>query len=286
MLSLSNRSFWLSAAAVAIVGCSGDPSSRFSNDPKVDASVGSGSGGAGGGGLPPPPPPGTGGSFTVPLPAVDYADSGAAHDDDPTNPGITHPRAGRARAPTSPRRPSSARGFPTTRQRCSETRPNTVPATLCVLEPQLSADKAPGRDDPRPTGFARASSSRGGARISSRSASIRRPKSTTWSPTPRRQPGICPRKSGREAQPTRGSTLRARDGRSPTTAPERLYGDDSRHQLGLARDARRHQRRFQVAPVVATGSMVFWTVNSAPGDTRIEQVAGLRRGRRRGGARH
>src|SRR4051812_50129412 len=94
MLSLSNRSFWLSAAAVAIVGCSGDPSSRFSNDRNVDASVGSGSGGGGGGGVPPPPPPGTGGSLTGPLPPLDYADRGGGPHDEPTKPGITHPRGG------------------------------------------------------------------------------------------------------------------------------------------------------------------------------------------------
>src|SRR4051794_13236036 len=112
MLSLSNRSFWLSAAAVAVVGCSGDPSSRFSNDPNVDASVGSGSGGAGGGGLPPPPPPGAGGSFTVPLPAIDYADSGAPHDDDPTNPGITHPRCGGGVCTDFPATPIVGEGVP------------------------------------------------------------------------------------------------------------------------------------------------------------------------------
>ena len=39
--------FRLSAAAVAIVGCSGDPSSRSSNGPEVDASVGTEAAGQG-----------------------------------------------------------------------------------------------------------------------------------------------------------------------------------------------------------------------------------------------
>src|SRR4051812_31544573 len=262
MLSLSNRSFWLSAAAVAIVGCSGDPSSRFSNDRNVDASVGSGSGGAGGGGVPPPPPPGTGGSFTVPLPPLDYSDSGAAPDHEPTKPGITHPRCGGGLCTDFPETPIVGEGVPDNAPTLFGDPTQYSAGTLCVQEPQLSTDKAPGAMIP--ANWVRPRFKFAGQGLDLFEIRIHSPaqkhdlvaytKKTTWY-LPKEIWAGTPGDAG--VPPPAGTGAANNGAGTPFTVTIRGINSASPGMpVGIKGD-------FEVAPVVATGSMVFWTVNSA-----------------------
>ena len=218
----------------------------------------------------------------MPLPAVDYADSGAAHDDDPTNPGITHPRCGGGLCTDFPETPIVGEGVPDNAPTLFGDPTQYSAGALCVQEPQLSTDKAPGAMIPanwvRPRfKFAGQGMDLFEIRIHSPAQKhdlVAYTKKTTWY-LPKE---IWAGKPGDAGAPPPAGTGAANNGAgTPFTVTIRGVNSASPGH------AHRHQRRFRGRSGGRHGEHGLLDGQLGPGDTRIEQVAGLRRGRRRGG---
>ncbi len=192
--------------------------------------------------------------------------TGVVPEDDPANPYITHPKCGVGACTDFPDAPLNGDGVPANAAALFGDPDNFSAGSFCVLEPQLSSSSTPGRDDPGETGYGRASSSTRAGSTCSRSASRTPRRRTISSRTRRARPGTCRRRSG----PATGMPANADDmitiagnGRRQQRRGRSVHGDDSAASTPRHRASRRGVRGdFNVAPVVATGSMVFWTVNS------------------------
>jgi hypothetical protein len=209
--------------------------------------------GSGGTGVVLPPPGGNTGSVDNPV----------VPNDDPKNPGITHPLCGTGACTDFPEAPLMGDGVPANAAALFGDAGNFSPSGVCVLEPQLSAGSIEGTMLPvnwlRPRfRFSATGVDLFEIRIKNQAQKndlIAYTKSTTW---------YLPKEiwSGTGVPGMNGVTLAgngaANNGAGvPFTVTIRGVSSASPGKpVGVTGD-------FNVAPVVATGSMVFWTVNSA-----------------------
>jgi hypothetical protein len=191
------------------------------------------------------------------------AGNGVVPNDDPTNPGITHPKCDVGTCTDFPEAPLIGDGVPANAPTLFGDPANFTPGSVCVLEPQLSTDKGPGTMIPANWVRPRIKFSAPGMdlfeiRIKNKGQKndlVAYTKSTTW---------YLPKDIwAGKGTPGANDVTASGDGAAnngagaPFTVTVRGVNSASPGKpVGIVGD-------FNVAPVVASGSMVFWTVNSA-----------------------
>ncbi len=190
--------------------------------------------------------PGGGGDFVVP-------------DDDPTNPNITHPKCGKGACTDFPEAPILGEGVPANAPTLFGDPGNMTAGSFCVLEPQLSSGATPGAMipanwvRPRIKFTPPAGTDLFEIRIKNdaqKNELVAYTTKTTW---------YVPKEiwAGTGAMIAAGNGAANNGAGAPFTVTIRAVNSASPGMpVGVTGD-------FNVAPVVATGSMVFWTVNSA-----------------------
>lgn len=183
-------------------------------------------------------------------------------DDDPTNPNITHPTCGVGTCTDFPQAPILGQGVPSNAPDLFGAADNYTGGSLCVLEPQLSNGSTQGAMIPanwvRPR-FHLAASGMDLFEIRIHSPAeqydlVAYTKETTW---------YLPKNIWAGTPPDAGTPIAAGSGLANNAAGAPLTvtirGVNSAapgKPVGVTGD-------FNIAPVVATGSMVFWTVQSS-----------------------
>jgi hypothetical protein len=244
------------ASAGVFFACaqSADSTFRPSTDDLGAGGAGTGVGGNGSSGssgvlvIDNPPPIGSDGGFIVP-------------DDDPTNPNITHPTCNVGACTDFPKDPLMGDGVPANAAALFGAADNFGPGTLCVLEPQLSAGDKEGAMIPanwvRPR-FRVAAQGLDLFEIRIHSAAekndlVAYTKQTTWY-LPK---DIWAGASNADGGIAAGSGVSNNAAGAPFTVTIRgISSAAPAKPVGIKGD-------FNIAPVVATGSMVFWTVKSS-----------------------
>jgi hypothetical protein len=188
---------------------------------------------------------------------------GVVPNDAPGNAAITHPKCGVGACGDFPADPLLGDGVPTNAPTLFGDPSNFTAGSICVTEPQLSNDKGPGTMMPANWVRPRIRFSAGGSdlfeiRIKNKAQKndlVAYTKSTTW---------YLPKEIwAGKGKPGVNEVTAAGDGAAnngagaPFTVTVRGVNSASPGKpVGISGD-------FLVAPVVASGSMVFWTVNSA-----------------------
>ncbi|HWA72825.1 MAG TPA: hypothetical protein VG937_10840 [Polyangiaceae bacterium] len=199
-------------------------------------------------------------------------------DDDKGNPAITHPRCGIGTCLDFPDTPLMGDGVPTNAPTLFGDPSNVTAGSLCVIEPQLSTDKSAGTMIPANWVRPRIKFSAGGMdlfeiRIKNKAQKnelVAYTKGTTW---------YLPKDIwAGKGTPGMNDVTAAGDGAAnngagaPFTVTVRGVNSASPGKpVGITGD-------FNVAPVVASGSMVFWTVNSAQVTPDSSKLLGFRVG--------
>jgi hypothetical protein len=191
-------------------------------------------------------------------------------EDDPTNPNLTHPKCGKAGCADFPEAPILGDGVPANAPMLFGAPTNMTSGSLCVLEPQLSAGATPGAMLPanwvRPRfKFAATGLDLFEIRIHNAAQKfdlVAYTKKTTW---------YLPKDiwAGTDTAIAAGNGAANNGAGAPFTVTVRGVNSASPGTpVGVVGD-------FNVAPVVATGSMVFWTVNSAQVTPDSSQLLGF-----------
>ncbi|HVY25796.1 MAG TPA: hypothetical protein VHB79_04565 [Polyangiaceae bacterium] len=255
-------SIWIAAALSSWVCCACSASGKGAPVTSTDRG-GPGGGGTGSGGS------GNAGSGTsinvpdlmVPETPPDIVDS------DPSNPNITHPKCSAATCTDFPAEPILGEGVPANAAQLFGAAADFTPGGLCVLEPQLSADGKPGAMLPanwvRPRFRVAAP-----AGIDLLEIRLHSPveKNDLVAYTLYKAGGTAPSwylpkaiwaGAGGDMVPLAGNGFANNAAGQPVTVTIRGINSAAPGKpVGVTGD-------FNIAPVVATGSMVFWTVNSA-----------------------
>jgi hypothetical protein len=251
----------LLTCALWVFGCSAGKSAGSTTRPVNTA--GDGSGGAGilpaGGG--------SGGTITL-VPPTDMG-GGAPMDPDPGNPNIAHPKCGAGNCTDFPADPIMGMGVPANAATLFGDPTKFTAGGLCVLEPQLSADGKPGAMLPanwvRPRFRVMAPAGIDVLEIRLHSPAEKNDL-VAYTPYKAGAGGIAPSwylpkeiwAGVTDAMsPASGTGLANNAGGQPITVTIRgINSAQPGTPVGVSGD-------FNIAPVVATGSMVFWTVKSA-----------------------
>jgi hypothetical protein len=258
------RSYLGFALLIGALGAGACSAGKPANDSRIPGPAsGAGAGGSGSS----PSPSGDGGTVILNTPMD--VDGGMPMDPDPGNPNVTHPTCGAGTCLDFPAQPIMGDGVPANAATLFGDPTKFTAGSLCVLEPQLSADGKPGAMLPanwvRPRFRVMAPGGINLLEIRIHSAAEKNdlvaytsyqlaangaapswylPKEV-WAGTPT---AMSPASGAGVANNAAGQpltvTIRGINSSAPGT-PVGVQGD------------------FNVAPVVATGSMVFWTVNSA-----------------------
>jgi hypothetical protein len=195
-------------------------------------------------------------------PGISVGD-GVVPNDDPKNPGITHPKCSVGACTDFPDAPLMGEGVPANVASLFGDPSNVTAGGICVTEPQLSTDKVGGTMIPANWVRPRVKFNATGVdlfeiRIKNKAQKndlVAYTKSTTW---------YLPKDIwAGKGTPGMNDVTASGDGAAnngagaPFTVTVRGVSSASPGKpVGITGD-------FNVAPVVATGSMVFWTVNSA-----------------------
>jgi len=263
---MRNISFWALAAVAGFValGCSAGGAGSGSTATGAKGSTGNGGNGNGGNG----PDLGTGNGGPDLMPG-ELGPDGTPEDPDPGNPNITHAKCGAGKCTDFPADPIIEMGVPANAPSLFGDPSNFMPGSLCALEPQLSAGGKEGAMLPanwvRPRFRVAAP-----AGIDVLEIRIHSPaeKNDLVVYTPNSAKAGSPASSwympkeywagmGGADAPAAGNGFANNAAGQPVTVTIRGVNSKSPGMpVGVTGD-------FNIAPVVATGSMVFWTVNSA-----------------------
>ncbi len=188
--------------------------------------------------------------------------NGVVPEDDPMNPNITHPLCDVGQCQDFPAEPIMGDGVPDNAPAMFGAVDNFTPGSVCVLEPQLSTDATPGTMIPSNWLRPRFKYSAPGVDLfeirvhspAQQNDLVAYTKQTTW---------YMPKEIWAGTTTVADGGIAAGDGAAnngagaPFTVTIRgVASANPGTPVGVTGD-------FNVAPVVATGSMVFWTVNSA-----------------------
>ncbi|HTQ06497.1 MAG TPA: hypothetical protein VMI54_21705 [Polyangiaceae bacterium] len=183
--------------------------------------------------------------------------------DDPSNPSITHPTCGSGQCTDFPAAPIMGDGVPTNAASMFGDPKNFTSGSFCLQEPQLSTSSTPGMMIPANWLRPRFKFTATGAdlfeiRIHNAAEAndlVAYTKSTTWYLPKEIWAGMGT--PGMDNVPAAGNGAANNGAGAPFTVTVRGVNSASPGTpVGVSGD-------FNVAPVVASGSMVFWTVNSA-----------------------
>jgi hypothetical protein len=183
--------------------------------------------------------------------------------DDPSNPRITHPGCGIGTCTDFPAQPLMGDGVPANAATLFGDPDNFTAGSVCVLEPQLSTDTTPGTMLPANWLRPRFKFNGGDAdvfeiRIKNAAQAndlVAYTKSTTWYLPKEIWAGMGT--PGMNNVPASGNGAANNGAGAPFTVTVRGINSKSPGKpVGVRGD-------FNVAPVAASGSMVFWTVNTA-----------------------
>lgn len=238
---------------VAVAAACGAGGGGGKNEVSRGGSGGIGTGGTGGSGV--------GGTIQIDGGGGSGADSGIVPNDDPTNPNITHPTCNAGACTDFPSAPILGASVPSNAPTLFGAADNFTSGSLCVLEPQLSGNGAEGAMFPanwvRPRfKFSAAGLDLFEIRIHSPAEQndlVAYTKETNWY-LPKEIWAGAPSAGGGIAA---GAGLANNAAGAPLTVTIRGINSASPGTpVGVRGD-------FNIAPVVATGSMVFWTLQSS-----------------------
>lgn len=192
--------------------------------------------------------------------------NGVVPEDDPTNPAITHPKCDVGTCLDFPQAPIVGDGVPANAAAMFGDPDSFTSGSFCVLEPQLSSGNTPGTMMPanwlRPRFKFNAVGGVDLFEIRIHNAAekydlVAYTKSTTWYLPKEIWAGTGMPASSDDTVTAAGNGAANNGAGAPFTVTIRGVNSASPGMpIGVRGD-------FNVAPVVATGSMVFWTVNSA-----------------------
>jgi hypothetical protein len=263
---MRNMTIWALAAVASVValGCSAGGAGKGSTANGSKGSTGTSGNNTGGNGG-----PDLGGDGGPVLNPDEVGPDGAPEDPDPANPNITHPKCGAGKCTDFPADPIIEMGVPANAPMLFGDPMNFMPGSLCALEPQLSAGDKEGAMMPanwvRPRFRVAAP-----AGIDVLEIRIHSPaeKNDLVVYTPNSAKAGSPASSwympkeiwagtGGADVPAAGNGFANNAAGQPVTVTIRGVNSKSPSMpVGVT-------GTFNIAPVVATGSMVFWTVNSA-----------------------
>jgi hypothetical protein len=211
--------------------------------------------------------PGSGGSSVGPINVGGSSGTssgpGVVPDDDPSNPAITHPTCGIGTCTDFPDQPIMGDGVPANAASLFGDPTNFTSGSLCVLEPQLSSGMTAGVMLPANWLRPRFKFNATGVDLfeiriknaAQKNDLVAYTKSTTWYLPKDIWAGMGT--PGMNNVPASGNGAANNGAGAPFTVTIRGVSSASPGKpVGVSGD-------FNVAPVVASGSMVFWTVNSA-----------------------
>ncbi|RYZ09887.1 MAG: hypothetical protein EOO73_03120 [Myxococcales bacterium] len=263
---MQNNSLWALAALLGtcVLGCNAGGGNKGSKTNDNTGATSSG-GGQGSGGS-----NGSLGGFGINMPGLEVPPEGGDIDDpDPSNPNVVHPKCALGLCTDFPAEPILAEGVPANAAELFAASPDFTPGSLCMLEPQLSSEGKEGAMLPanwvRPRFRVAAP-----ADIDLLEIRIHSPmekndlvaytlySSKAGSPAPS---WYLPKEiwagPGGEMVSASGNGFANNAAGHPVTVTIRGINSKAPGKpVGVTGD-------FHIAPVVATGSMVFWTVNSA-----------------------
>jgi hypothetical protein len=205
------------------------------------------------------PSGGTSGSIGVSM------GDGVVPEDDPTNPAITHPKCGVGQCTDFPDAPIMGDGVPMNAASLFGDPSNMTSGSLCLLEPQLSSGTNAGTMIPANWLRPRFKFNANGLDLfeiriknaAQKNELVAYTKSTTWYLPKEIWVGDGKPASDTDQVTASGNGAANNGAGAPFTVTIRGISSASPGKpVGVTGD-------FNVAPVVATGSMVFWTVNSA-----------------------
>lgn len=250
---------WVSTCVLVALGCSANKAGTGAGVSPSAGSSGLGSGGMGS------INPGAGGSSVI-VP-IEVA-GGAPVDPDPTNPNIAHPTCGSGNCTDFPVAPLMGAGVPENAATLFGAADNFTPGAFCALEPQLSNGDKPGAMLPanwvRPRFRVAAPAGIDLLEIRLHSPVEKNDLVAYTMYTPGTG-GVAPswylpkeiwNGTTTPTSPPSGAGLANNAAGQPITVT--IRGVNTKQPgppIGIKGD-------FNIAPVVATGSMVFWTVNS------------------------
>jgi hypothetical protein len=261
---MHNKTFWALAALTGAfaLGCNASGSRNGSHTSGTSGASGkSGQDGAGSSNT---------GGFTVDMPGLDVPPDGPGVDDpDPKNPNIVHPKCAVGTCLDFPAEPIIGEGVPPNAAMLFGEPTNFSAGALCVLEPQLSGDGKEGAMLPanwvRPRFRVAAPAGIDLLEIRIHSPAEKNDlvaytlySSKAGVPAPS---WYLPKEiwagKGGDMVPASGNGFANNAAGKPVTVTIRGVNSSAPAKpIGISGD-------FNIAPVVATGSMVFWTVNSA-----------------------
>lgn len=253
---------WMMTGVLGASLCACSAGGSRSNVSKDTGPSGPSTPGGGGGGT----VNGSGGGLQVPDLMVPAA-TPAIDDPEPSNPNITHPKCNAGTCTDFPAEPILGEGVPANAPALFGASPDFTPGSLCVIEPQLSGDGKDGAMLPanwvRPRFRVAAP-----AGIDLLEIRIHSPveKNDLVAYTLYKSGGTPPSwylpkeiwaGTGGPMVPPAGNGFANNAAGQPVTVTIRGINSTAPGKpVGVSGD-------FHIAPVVATGSMVFWTVNSA-----------------------
>jgi hypothetical protein len=262
---MQNQFTWALVALLgtSVVACNAGGSGPGS---KTTGQAGSSSSGAGSGGS----SQGNGGSLGIDMPGLEIPSDGPGIDDpEPENPNVVHPKCGLGTCTDFPAAAILGEGVPANAAELFGAAADFTAGSLCVLEPQLSADGKEGAMLPanwvRPRFRVAAPAGIDLLEIRLHSPSqkndlvaytLYKQSADGYAPS-----WYLPKEIwaglGGEMVSASGNGLANNGAGQPVTVTIRgINSAAPTKPVGVSGD-------FNIAPVVATGSMVFWTVNSA-----------------------
>src|SRR6478735_3300239 len=267
--TMRNISVWvlatLGAVALASSGCSAGGAGAGSTTKNSKPGSTGGAGNTPGGGTS-ATGTGSGGPDLTPDQGNDGPE-GAPEDPDPGNPNITHPKCGNGKCTDFPAEPILAMGAPANSAMLFGDPSNFDAGAICVIEPQLSNGATEGAMMPanwvRPR--FRASVPAGIDLLEIRIHSpVEKNDLVVYTPAAKTGPAASwymPKEywagNGAADAPAAGNGFANNAAGQPVTVTIRGVNSAAPGKpIGIT-------GTFNIAPVVATGSMVFWTVNSA-----------------------
>jgi hypothetical protein len=273
---MQNKSVWAltALAGTYVLGCTAGGSRDATKPPNQNMGAsGSSTGGSGsGGGI-----PGLGGS----QPGLEIPPEGGGIDDpDPSNPNVVHPKCGMGSCTDFPEAPIMGEGVPPNAAELFAA-PDFTPGSLCMLEPQISSEGKEGAMMPanwvRPRFRVAAPAEIDLLEIRLHSPmqkhdlvayTLYSSKAGTPAPSWYLPKEIWSGAGGADVSASGNGFANNSAGYPVTVTIRGINSKSPGKPVGVSGD-------FHIAPVVATGSMVFWTVNSAEVTLQSSKLLGF-----------
>lgn len=261
---MQNNSVWALAALVGTCALGCNPSGSRSNSQTSNNGATNSGGGQGSGGT------SSTGGLGIDMPGLEVPPDGEGIDDpDPANPNVVHPKCALGTCTDFPAEPILAEGVPANAAELFAAAPDFTPGSLCMLEPQLSAEGKEGAMLPanwvRPRFRVAAPADIDLLEIRIHSPAEKNDlvaytlysaKAGTPAPAWYLPKEIWAGPGGDMVSASGNGFANNAAGHPVTVTIRGINSKAPGKPVGISGD-------FHIAPVVATGSMVFWTVNSA-----------------------